>query len=68
MILLQADTINGVYEVTDFDNGVPCTGAVSEFLEALSLLGDGQKIGLASSDAVAVSQIDAEYGIKRLKA
>ena len=66
MLLLQADSVGGVYEVTGFDAGIEPMD-VSEFDWLLGYQGyDMGTIATALCDEDTIAHIDAIYGIKRL--
>ena len=67
MILLQADTVNGIYEVTEFDAGytVVCD---TQFVESLSEETYKGPIACATSSSDIIAQLISQYSILRLNA
>ncbi|MBA4274073.1 MAG: hypothetical protein C0436_00305 [Alphaproteobacteria bacterium] len=67
MILLQADDVHGVFEVTSFDDGYTLVDDV-DFIGSLSEKGYTGPVACATSNANIVAELESEYGIFRLKA
>jgi hypothetical protein len=67
MLLVQADTINGVYEITDHFDKKTNIMDFPDFLKALFALAEGKTIGCAITDKKNVDCLEAEYGITRYK-
>lgn len=58
---VQANTVDGVYEVKDFDEAI--TYSAEDFYEILATLQDGKTIGAVLTESER-KKIDREYGIK----
>jgi len=61
---LMADTISGVYEVQEFDNGIEVTKDEDSFFEELSTCEDGEQLACEVSDEM-YKRIDEKFGIGR---
>jgi len=68
MLMIQADTVSGVYEVADsFEKGVSVF-SVEDFIDSLPRVLDGETIACVLIDSADIERVEAEYGIKRIKA
>jgi len=66
MLLLQADAMNGVYEVTEFDSGIEPID-VKEFIWFCGYLGYNMPtLATALYDEDSIAEIENEFGIKRI--
>jgi len=66
LLLVQADVVSGVYEVSDFSNGISIF-SFDDFFAALPTLLPGESIGCALADPDEIALLADEYGITRIK-